>query len=121
MRRHVAYVSGNSTPVSSVKTRAAGSIASSMSRITDASFWNEQATYRRGWNSSTTWARTSCALRDSRSVGAARTAAQVSPLLGCHRSEHVHLRGATGGLPGGGHAGERRDNEHDDQRDDRNG
>src|SRR3954464_11699517 len=103
MRFHIAYVSGNSTPVSSVKTRAPGSIASSMSRITDASFWKEQATYRRGWNSSTTWASTSCALRDSRSGGAARTAAQSSRLLGRDGSQDVDLRGPPGGRDGGQH------------------
>ena len=46
--RQVSCVSGNSTPVSSVNTRTDGSTRMTMSRITDASFWNELATARRG-------------------------------------------------------------------------
>src|SRR3954453_14248265 len=90
-----------------------------MSRITDASFWKEQATYRRGWNSSTTWASTSCALRDSRSGGAARTAPQVSRLLGCHCAQDVDLRGPPGGGDGGQDTGDPGEDEDRDQRPDR--
>src|SRR4051794_5318874 len=48
-----------------------------MSMITDASFWKEQATYRRGWKRSTTYSRTSSALARSR-LGWAMTAMALS-------------------------------------------
>src|SRR3954451_5221714 len=40
-----------------------------MSMITDASFWNEHATYRRGWKRSTRYSRTSSAVPSSKSGG----------------------------------------------------
>src|SRR3954447_25451371 len=53
---------------------------SSMSMITEASFWKEQATYRRGWNRSTAYARTSSAETASRSMsGVSRAASPVAP------------------------------------------
>src|SRR4051794_15507796 len=64
--RLVSYVSSNSRSVSSVKKRADGSIFRSMSMITDASFWNEQATYSRGWKRSIVYSSTSSALARSR-------------------------------------------------------
>src|SRR3954454_19501408 len=64
--RHVSCVSSNSRSVSSVKKRADGSIRRSMSMITDASFWNEHATYSRGWKRSTAYSSTSSALARSR-------------------------------------------------------
>src|SRR4051812_41530600 len=67
--RQVVYVSSNRRSVSSVKKRADGSIRSSMSMITDASFWNEQATYRRGWKRSTRYSRTDSAVSPSKSGG----------------------------------------------------
>src|SRR5436305_8170951 len=67
--RQVEYVSSNSRSVSSVKKRAEGSIRSSMSMITDASFWNEHATYRRGWKRSTRYSRTDSAVSPSKSGG----------------------------------------------------
>src|SRR3954454_5670440 len=76
--RHVEYVSSNSRSVSRVKKRADGSIFRSMSMITDASFWNEQATYRRGWKRSTTYSRTCSALARSR-LGWAITAMAKRP------------------------------------------
>src|SRR3954463_8533849 len=41
----------------------------SMSMITDASFWNEQATYSRGWKRSTRYSSTSSAVPSSKSGG----------------------------------------------------
>src|SRR3954451_24143317 len=67
--RHVAYVSSNNRSVSRVKNRADGSIRSSMSMITDASFWKEHATYRRGWKRSTRYSRTDSAVSPSKSGG----------------------------------------------------
>src|SRR2546421_6417582 len=69
--RLVSYVSSNSTPVSRVKNRASGSIRTSMSMITEASFWKEQATNSRGWNRSVAKASTSSAPARSRSGGTA--------------------------------------------------
>src|SRR3954471_4766702 len=40
-----------------------------MSMITDASFWNEHATYRRGWKRSTRYSRTDSAVSPSKSGG----------------------------------------------------
>src|SRR3954466_7691896 len=67
--RHVSCVSSNSRSVSSVKKRADGSIRSSMSMITDASFWNEHATYSRGWKRSTRYSSTDSAVSPSKSGG----------------------------------------------------
>src|SRR3954447_18036762 len=67
--RQVSWVSSNRRSVSSVKKRADGSTRSSMSMITDASFWKEQATYRRGWKRSTRYSRTSSAVPSSKSGG----------------------------------------------------
>src|SRR5215213_3469948 len=67
--RHVSCVSSNRRSVSKVKKRADGSIRSSMSMITDASFWNEHATYRRGWKRSTRYSRTVSAVSPSKSGG----------------------------------------------------
>ena len=53
--------------MSSVKTWASGAIFSSRSRTTEASFWNEHATARRGWKRSTMKASTPLASRCSRS------------------------------------------------------
>jgi hypothetical protein len=74
--RQVASVSGKSTPVSIVKKRASGSILSSMSMITEASFWKEHATTRRGWWRSTAKRSTSSAEWLSRS-GATATAMAI--------------------------------------------
>src|SRR4051794_35218801 len=67
--RHVSCVSSKSRSVSSVKKRADGSIRSSMSMITEASFWNEHATYSRGWKRSTRYSSTSSAVPPSKSGG----------------------------------------------------
>src|SRR3954453_12914536 len=67
--RHVADVSSNKRSVWRVKNRADGSIRSSMSMITEASFWNEHATYSRGWKRSTRYSRTSSAVPPSKSGG----------------------------------------------------
>src|SRR5919202_5379754 len=79
--RQVSCVSSNSTPVSSVKKRASGSIRTSMSMITEASFWNEHATNMRGWKRSTPKARTSSAEASSRSSGTATAMACLNRAL----------------------------------------
>ena len=52
-RFHVVSVSGKSTPVSIVNSRASGLISLSMCASTDSSFWKEQASFSRGWKRET--------------------------------------------------------------------
>ncbi len=56
--RQVAYVSGKSTPVSMVNTRASGVIWRSMWISTVSSFWKEQASASDGWCLATASSRT---------------------------------------------------------------